>query len=116
MDTLETTNGTETENRLPKGKGKKPAPKSKFMEGFEFLRDSDGTNPATKGVRKTEEGNLSLTIKAFPDTPDLDGVQAIAEEVGLKANVKSGIGEADYTFSKSLAAEEASAFVEIVNE
>jgi hypothetical protein len=94
---------------------RKTAPKSKFREGFEFLRDAEyGSKAKVSLVRKTEEGNLSLSIKGFPATPDVDGVKDVATEVGLSAGLKSSIGEADATFSKSLAGEEAEAFVEIV--
>jgi hypothetical protein len=123
VTTMNESNGTTVDapvNRLGEAEVKKPkaksknAPKSKFREGFEFLRDSDGTKPQASLVRKTEEGSLSLTIKSFPDDPTIEGVQAIAHEEGLKASLKSDVGQASATFGKSLKEVEAEAWVEIV--
>lgn len=107
--TVETTETEKTGGRIRKVKVK-----SKFQQGFEFLRDSDGTKKKMSLTQKLEEGSLSLTLKGISKYPTPEEVAALAEILGAAASAKSGIGAADATTTASLAGEEASAWAELV--
>lgn len=110
---------TEPVNRVKrKVSGKVSGKKSAFQRWFIGLRDAEGGKEAANLVRKTEEGKLTIVIKGYPKEFTLESVCELAEEVGLKATIKSetGVGNYEGTVTKTLAEDSASGFLEYAND